>query len=68
MSRREEKFQSNLAFLSTHLCVFDVLYMHPSFLFRQIVILFNLRFSSIRFSLRLNARCSPLFLFTISIT
>ena len=46
----------------------DVLYMHPSFLLRQIVILFNLRFSIIRISLHLNSRCSLLFLFTISST
>ena len=48
--------------------MFDVLYMHPSFLLRQIVILFNLRFSIIRISLRLNSRCSLSFLFTISST
>ena len=42
--------------------------MHPSFLLRQIVILFNLRFSIICISLRLNSRCSLLFLFTISST
>ena len=42
--------------------------MHPSFLLRQIVILFNLRFSIIRISLRLNSRCSLSFLFTISST
>ena len=42
--------------------------MHPAFLLRQIVILFNLRFSIIRISLRLNSRCSLSFLFTISST
>ena len=42
--------------------------MHPSFLLRQIVILFDLRFSIIRISLRLNSRCSLSFLFTISST
>ena len=42
--------------------------MQPSFLLRQIVILFNLRFSIIRISLRLNSRCSLSFLFTISST
>ena len=48
--------------------MFDVLYMHPSFLLRQIVILFNLRFSIIRISLRINSRCSLSFFFTISST